>query len=187
MTRHYTTEWSEVLQLGDLHVGMRLIRPEDKPLLLEGFEGLSFASRRTRFMGARSALTPADLKLFTEVDQENHLAIGAQDLDTGHPVGVARCIRAPGTTRAEAAVTIVDAYQHHGLGTVLLDRLAEAALERGITTLRFVMTSDNVCMRHLAERLKGHVARSHFERGTMTLDIELDGARPDEGPTLKAG
>lgn len=187
MTRQYTREWGEVLQLGDLRVGLRLVRPEDKPLLVEGFEGLSFESRRSRFMGARAALTPADLKLFTEVDQEDHVALGAQDLATGHAAGVARCIRAPGTTRAEAALTIVDAYQHRGLGTALLGRLAEAALERGLTTLRFVMTGDNVCMRHLAERLKGHVARSRFERGTLTLDIALDGARADQGPTLKAG
>lgn len=185
MARRYTAEWNEAVEVGGLHVGMRLIRPEDKPLLVEGFERLSFASRRTRFMGARSALTPGDLKLFTEVDQENHLAIGALDLDTGRPVGVVRFIRAPGTTRAEAALTIVDAYQHHGLGAVLLDRLAAAALERGLTTLRFVMTSDNVCMRHLAERLKGRVVRSGFERGTMTVDLELEGA--DRGPTLRAG
>lgn len=172
MVRHYTAGWSEQLQLGELKVGMRLIRPEDKGLLVEGFEHMSFESRRLRFMGARSCLSEKDLSLFTDVDQEDHIAIGAQDLDTLRPMGTARCIRAPGTTRAEAAVTIVDEYQHHGLGTLLLRRVAEAARERGITTLRFVMSSDNGCMRHLAERLGG-IGRTRMEQGSVTLDIEL--------------
>src|SRR3954467_13332156 len=67
----------ERVQLADgAEVILRPVRPEDAPLLLEGFEEhFSEQSRYQRFMGAKRRMTPRELAYFTDVDHDRHEAI----------------------------------------------------------------------------------------------------------------
>jgi GNAT superfamily N-acetyltransferase len=62
-------------------------------------------------------------------DQEALLAIGDR---TGTCAGVARFVRV-GAEVAEPAVGVADRWQRRGLGTELVERLAECARTEGIT------------------------------------------------------
>src|SRR5262249_4516593 len=83
-----------------------------------GFARLSPESRRLRFLRRKDALTPAELRYFTDVDHHDHEALGALDHTGGRGVGIARYVRDSGDPHsAEIAVTVVDDWQGRGLGT----------------------------------------------------------------------
>jgi acetyltransferase len=115
---------------------VRAVLPADRSCLQRGVQALSARSRRDRFLMGRVALSDAELDYLTDVDHRDHVALlavtpvpdGACD-----GVGVARWARlrnAPAS--AEIAITIVDHHQRRGAGTLLLVRLAELAIERGV-------------------------------------------------------
>lgn len=139
---------------------IRPIGPDDPDVLNACFAGLSPASRRLRFFGAKQVLTAADLAYLTATDGRDHLAFAAiaQDPDgrDGTVLGAARCIRsAPGSEAAELAMAVVDQAQGRGVGTALLDRLTEAAQEQGIRRFHCEVLAENEGMRRLASRLGG--------------------------------
>jgi GNAT superfamily N-acetyltransferase len=135
----------EIVTLRDgSEIRVRPIRPEDKPQLLQAFDGLGTASRYRRFLGVKKELSTAELARLTEVDHVDHEALGAIDPATGDGIGVARYVRlGDGRDTAEAAVTVVDAWQGRGVGSVLLERLAARAREEGIREFTATLLSDN--------------------------------------------
>ena len=160
---------------------VRPIRPEDRERLQVGLHQLSAASRYHRFHATVSELSPEQLRYLSEVDQVNHLAWVALDPALpGEPaVGVARCIRLPGEARtAEVAVTVLDAYQGRGLGTLLLGVLSQAAAAQGIRTYRAYVMEDNEAMLRIFRDLGANVGCLH--EGVYQLDIPV----PQDWETL---
>jgi GNAT superfamily N-acetyltransferase len=162
---------------------LRRVRPEDKPLLAEGFERLSSDSRYQRFLAPMPELTAAQLRYFTEVDHHDHEAIGALDPLSGRGVGIARFVRLadrPGV--AEAAVTVADDWQGRGVGTLLVEALAQRAREEGITTFSAMLLASNHEMLDLFE----HIARVRVvDRQTGTVEVEVDLPPAGIGPHLR--
>lgn len=155
------------------NVELRLVRPEDAPLLAEGFEKLSADSRYRRFHGIRGRLTPEELRYFTELNGENHFALGALDAKSGEGLGVARFVRVPREPRvAEPAVTVIDSAQKKGLGSLLLKRLAEAAQERGIDSFRCFVLADNKAMLDLLKQLD--LPAPTCEAGVLQFDVPVE-------------
>ena len=107
---------------------IRQVRSTDAPLLADGFARLSSRSRWMRFLSAKTTLSAAELRYFTDVDHHDHEAIGALSAADGRGVGIARYVRdADDPQAAEIAVTVVDDWQGRGLGTELLSRLSDRA------------------------------------------------------------
>lgn len=152
----------------------RLVRPDDKALLLDGFERMSPESRYYRFFSSKEHLSQSDLHYLTEVDGVNHFALGAvriQPDGTELGLGVARFVRLkdePDT--AEPAVAVTDDAQGKGLGTLLLHRLVDAAAERGIRRFRSVLLADNETMKQLLEFMSSEVT---FRRDGELLEANL--------------
>lgn len=160
---------------------VRPIQPEDAQRLLTGLRRLSPASRYYRFHAAVAELSPEELRRLTEVDQVNHIAWIALDAGVaGEPaVGVARCIRLPGhPDAAEVAVTVVDAYQGRGLGSMLLGVLSQSAAAQGIRTFRAYVLEDNEAMLRIFRDLGATVTRT--DPGIYRLDIPV----PEDPETL---
>ena len=112
---------------------IRAVRPEDKPLFVAGWAHLSEQSVYRRFLAPRDPLSVDELAFFTEIDHVDHEAIGALAGETREGVGVARYVRDRERPHvAEAAVTVVDAWQGRGLGGKLLRRLTARATENRI-------------------------------------------------------
>lgn len=132
----------------------RPILPGDKGALKQGMEMLSPESRYHRFFAAVDHLSPAMLRYFTEIDYHDHFAWMAILPDTTPPlgIGVARYIRLPNDPEAaEAAVTVVDDYQRHGIGSALLRVLARSAIEHGIRRFVMAVLGENEAMLQLVQ------------------------------------
>jgi hypothetical protein len=135
--RHFNdTYWENIIFADGSVATLRLVRPADHNLFVEGFSRLSSESRYYRFCAAKNRLSEKEIRYFTDVDQEAHFVIGAvrQESD-GHEVGigVGRFIRKSGDqTRAEPAIVVTDDAQRLGLVYLLGCRLVAAARERGV-------------------------------------------------------
>ena len=112
---------------------IRPIRPEDRDALATFHEGLSPETVYYRFFAPYPRLTDKDLARFTQVDYDDRAALVA--LVAGLIIGVGRYDRID-RAEAEVAFVISDYHQGRGLGSILLEHIAVAARERGIT--RFV-------------------------------------------------
>ena len=171
----YDSTYEELAVLNDgTMVRLRLVRPSDADLLVEGFEHLSEESRQQRFLSAKSRLTPKEIKYLTHVDGEHHLAIAALTRNGEHGLGVARFIRLdePPDT-ADVAITVIDEAQHKGLGYLLLMRLFEAGRERNVAAFHFDVMADNRPMLALLHSLAPGVTE-HITSGIATIEIPLD-------------
>ena len=161
---------------------VRPVEPGDKPLFTAGWERFGEESRYRRFMGAKPDLSERDLAFFTEVDHVDHEALGAIDPVTGSGLGVARYIRDPAEPGvAEVAVSVIDACQGRGVGSVLLRELSALARARGIRAFTASLFASNHSMLRLFERV-GTVRTRAVEGPALEIDVELDTA--DE-PTLR--
>lgn len=163
-------------------VELRLVRPDDKPLMLAAWERLSPESRYRRFFSAKGVLTSEELRYLTELDNVDHLAIGASCRRGGETValGVARFVRmADRPDMADAAVTVVDDVQRLGLGRLLLTRLVAAARERGIERFRCDVLATNEGMRRLLRSLAPVLERP--EGPLVTVELPLADVVPAPG------
>jgi len=151
-------------------VRVRPIRREDAHGLVAFHAGLSHDSQYLRFFNAHPHLLPAEVQRFTWVDYRNRLALVAE-VD-GRLIAVARYDRIDETTEAEVAFVVADAYQCHGLGTMLLHRLAEAAAERGITCFAAETLPDNHRMQAVF-RESGFEAHARFKDGVVKFALSI--------------
>ncbi|SDW23417.1 Acetyltransferase (GNAT) family protein [Thiocapsa roseopersicina] len=166
---------------------IRPIEGDDPAIVTACFEGLSDASRRLRFFGAKRVLTEADLAYLTGADGRDHLAFAALRRTVSgetEVLGVARCIRStsgsePVSETAELAMAVVDRAQGNGVGSALLEHLIVEAREQGIRRFRCEVLADNEGMRALAKRLGGHAV--WLDDGTLEYDCGLPEAVPIHG------
>ncbi len=150
------------------------ITPSDAPLIAAGFERLSAESRRLRFLTSKPTLSRSELKYLTEVDGHRHEALGAIDPATGQGIAVARFVRdEDDPSRAEVAVTVTDDWQRRGLGTVLLERLANRARREGIKRFTALMAGDNPATASFLEGTGGTVSIVEVGGGTLEYEVEL--------------
>ena len=152
---------------------IRPVEPEDKELFLAAWEHFGDDSRYRRFLGAKSSLSERELAYFTEVDHIDHEAIGARDAKTGQGIGVARYVRLRDTPEvAEAAVAVVDEWQHRGVGGELLRRLTDRARENGVERFQARLFALNHGMLALFEEL-GELEVNHSGDGQIEIDVEF--------------
>ena len=152
---------------GVAHV--RPIRPQDAPALTAFHDAQSAESIYLRFFAPLPHLSEKDVARFTQVDYVNRVGLVATLRDD--IVGVARYDRVQGAS-AEVAFNISDAHQGRGIGSVLLEHLAVAARERGIT--RFVaevLPQNRKMMTVFTEA--GYEVRHAYEDGVISLDFDI--------------
>jgi GNAT superfamily N-acetyltransferase len=192
--RFFTLDYAEHATLRDgTRVRIRLVRPSDKETLRAGFDRLSPAARYTRFLSCKTSLSEDELRYLSEVDHEDHFAIGAvldRDDDPAEgtaatPVGlgVARFIRLPDRPdTAEAAIAVADEAQHKCLGKLLFLRLAAAAAERGVERFRCEVLAENASMTALLAQIAPE-RTIEVGGGVMSIEFALPGVAPTEPPS----
>jgi acetyl coenzyme A synthetase (ADP forming)-like protein len=149
-------------------IHIRPIHPSDAPSLAAFHSTLSLETVRRRFFSPKRELGAEELQRFTTVDHHDRVALVAELGD--ELVGVARYDRLGDAPDAEVAFVVADAHQGRGVGTVLLDQLASAARERGITRFVAETLADNRPMLAVF-RGAGFEERTRFDAGT--IDVEL--------------
>ncbi|HWL35567.1 MAG TPA: GNAT family N-acetyltransferase [Frankiaceae bacterium] len=149
---------------------LRALEPDDGAALRAFHQGLSPQTVYYRFFCARGPLTDAEVEYFTHVDQRSRVALAAFAGD--ELIAVARYDRIPGTTDAETACVVTDAWQGRGVGTELLVRLVEVARRSGVH--RFV--AETLLSNARMLRLLGELApmrTSDVECGMAHVALDL--------------
>ena len=185
--RHFTADYVERVALRDgTVIVLRLVVPEDKQLLETGFKRWSAESRYARFLAMKTTLTADELRYLTEVDQQDHFALGAvqEDEATGERIGmgIARFIRLTDRhATAEAAIAVADEAQGRGLGKLLFLRLCAAAEERGFERFHCEVLGSNTGMAALIEGIAPE-RTTEVGNGVMSIEMVLPHVTPTEPP-----
>jgi GNAT superfamily N-acetyltransferase len=147
----------ELVRLRDgSSVTVRTVSEHDEGPLRSFLQGLCLEAQRLRFFTGAANLTFA-AHLGAARDSE-HCGLIAHD-ETGVLVGHATYVKLD-DTRAEVAVEIADHLHGRGLGTILIERLAIIAEQRGITHFIAEVLAENKAMLDVfREGFDGRVTR----------------------------
>jgi GNAT superfamily N-acetyltransferase len=132
---------------------------------------LSQESVYRRYFGFHPELSKQELCHLTQVDYVDRLALIVED--GSDLVAVGRYDRYPGTSDAEVAFLVRDDYQHLGLGSYLLHRLAQAAQARGVRQFRAETLATNRGMMAVFLHSGFHVTSS-VSSGEISVRFLLD-------------
>ena len=168
---HLTSSWP----LGLSHsVSVRPIRPEDADIELEFARNLSHETRYNRFLGGGFALTREWLDRFTRIDFTRDMALIATVTLDGKEtlISVARYVRLQDNESCEFAVTVADAWQGHGIGRRLMEKLIAHARSTGLRRMTGEVLATNAPMLRLASSL-GFRIETHPD-GPQVRHVSLD-------------
>jgi succinyl-CoA synthetase alpha subunit/RimJ/RimL family protein N-acetyltransferase len=173
----YPSRWeADVLLADGATVHVRPIRPDDADRLVAFHNRQSSESIYFRFFSPRPRLSERDVERFTHVDYDDRMAFVAILAD--QVIGVARYDREPDTSRAEVAFFTDDQHHGRGLATILLEYLAAAARERGITDFTAQTLPQNRKMLGVFKQA-GFAVSTRFDEGVIDVRLGLE-------PTLEA-
>ena len=156
---------------------VRTIDGSDSARLVRFHQQLSPETIRLRYHAPHALLTDAEVAYFVGADGEDHLACVACD-EAGELLGVCRAIRpAHDAEDAELAMVVADRAQGHGVGTVLLEHVVDAARAHGVRRLDALILGSN---RHALEFFERGADRlglpheRHYDCGVVELRIGLE-------------
>jgi GNAT superfamily N-acetyltransferase len=164
---------------------VRPIRRDDGARLLAFHHHLSMRSTYLRFFNVHPELSAREVEHFTCVDYQDRLALVVEC--AGALVAVGRYERTDGSSEAEVAFVVADAFQHHGIATLLLDELAAAAWARGVTVFVATALAENRSMLDVFRNSGFHVT-SHRDHETVLVRFSIcPDDREPRGRTAHAG
>lgn len=135
----------EVVSLDDgTRVILRPISAAHAGALLRFHSRLSTQSIQLRYFYPHKVLSPDEVAHFTQVDGVARVALVVERGE--ELIAVGRYDRLDDHRVAEVAFVVADAYQHHGLATMLLQHLATAARSVGITRFTAEVLAENRAM-----------------------------------------
>ena len=152
---------------------LREAGPSDVPLVDALHARCSPASRRARFLSPTPRLDPDQVRAL--VDPAGGRSVLALTRDGGSAVGLAdlRLVDpAGGTPAATFGVLVEDTWQHRGLGTALVRRVAETAVDLGVGELHGTVPADEVRITRLLRRA-GLRPTAVLADGTLQLNVPL--------------
>lgn len=163
----------EVLLKNGARALLRPVQPDDKERIAGGLVRLSTESRYSRFFTPTPTFSKEQMRYLTEVDQLKHVAwIAVDPSKPAQPgLGIARFIRSDDDhSVAEAAFTVIDEYQHLGLGNHLLAVLYLLARRQGIRILHCSILAGN---RNVTEWFRKLGASATLKQGVCEVDLPV--------------
>jgi acetyl coenzyme A synthetase (ADP forming)-like protein len=152
---------------------LRAPLPSDQQALVRFYRELSKQSLYFRFHGHLTIdESLVDPVLNTDWLERGALLGALMDGGDERVVALANYVRLRDPTTAEVAFTVADAYQGRGVGTRLVERLAERAAARGIERFVGEVMADNSAMISVFERVGFDVSRT-LEGGEVEMTFPI--------------
>ncbi len=160
----------EILRDG-ASVHLRAVRPADEDLIHDHFHRLSKRSVYFRYFNSRRELPASEVFRMTHVDYTRRVALLAvvrreegEDL-----IGIGVYEQVKGSPwRADVAFSVLDDHQGRGVGTVLLEHLAQIARGQGITEFQASVLGENRRMLEVFQ-CSGYEVERRIENGVFTV------------------
>ena len=168
----YPERWEADVALvdgGTFHV--RPILPTDGGRMGRFHERQSPESIYFRYFSPRPRLSDADIERFTNVDYRDRMAFVG--LLGDELIGIARYDRHLARSDAEVAFFTDDEHHGRGLATVLLEYLAAAAREVGISGFTASVLPENRRMLSVFKQA-GFEVHSHFADGIVEVELAIE-------------
>ncbi len=169
--RGYPEHWEADVLLRDGRTAhLRPILPEDAAGLVEFYAEVSTESKYYRFFAPMPNLSDRDVQRFTNVDYRDRVAFVmtlAQRI-----IGVGRYDLVE-QGNAEVAFLVQDAHQGRGIAQLLLEHLAQAGRERGVSRFVAEVLPDNRRMIQVF-REQGYQVSGDWDEGVMHLEFDID-------------
>ncbi len=152
-------------------VQLRPIRPSDGPSIVAMHSRFSERTRYLRYFSPYPRIPERDLHRFVNVDHRDREAFVV--LAGDHIVAVGRYERlGPASPDAEVAFVVEDAYQGRGIGSVLMEHLADAARRAGIVNfVAEVLPANGQMLRVFADF--GYQIQRQFADGVVHLSFPI--------------
>lgn len=158
-----------------IEIFFRPVKPTDEEELSEMLYSLSSESVRKRFFTHTIAFPHKDVQQITNVDYQQNLAIvgvvpgpaGADEI-----VAIAQYFLDPKTQTAEVAFIVHDEWQRKGMGSFLMQYLAEIARQRGVKRFDAKVLPENKAMLAVFHNC-GLPVQTEFDGEAYTITIDL--------------
>jgi acetyltransferase len=153
-------------------VWLRPVTADDAPRLVDLCQRSSPVTLRRRFLRTVVRCNPLEAQRLAAVDQVRRVALAAvPDPAADGPIVAVGRFHADGPERAEFALLVEDAYQHAGLGRLLLGHLLREAARRRLRVLDGYVLHDNAPMLRLL-RTSGRPLEVRWDGGDV-LSVHL--------------
>ena len=154
-----------------------LLRPIKRDDTERWLAFVSSLSKRTKYLRFHSLprLGPEDAVRYCTVDYINAFAIVAEVLNEQQQqeiVAIGRYVRLPKRHSAEAAFVIQDNYQGKGIGTKLMEALAEVARNNGVRTFEADVLAENREMMTVLRDYGFHIT-VEYESGVYHVTVPI--------------
>ena len=171
----YPIHLEETIEMDGERVTIRPAKPVDERRIQEHFYSLEKNDVIARFFHEKTSFVHDEVKGVSLIDYIKDLTILAVvgEFGFGTVVGIGEYLVDPATNEAEIAFSISKPYQHKGLATILLKKLAFAARENGISGLMAYTSIQNKGMNKLFLKLPYKVD-SVFDGDMLRLSCRFD-------------
>ena len=174
----YPFKLEETREINGEKVVFRPAKPVDERRIQEHFYCLEKDDVVSRFFHEKHSFFKDDLADMLQIDYVNDMTMLAVvgEVGFGKVIGLGEYLLVPSTNMAEVAFSVSKEYQGHKLGKILLQKLAQAALENGVSGLFAITSPSNLGMIHLFKTLPYKV-KSVFEDDMVVLSCRFDEPR----------
>jgi RimJ/RimL family protein N-acetyltransferase len=152
----------------------RPVKPTDEAALSDMLYSLSAASVKKRYFSHTKTFPHKDVQKITNIDYKNDLAIvGVVPGPSGEDiVAIAQYFLEPKTQVAEVAFIVQDEWQDMGMGSYLLNYIAEVAAQRGVKSFYATVLPVNKAMLNVFYN-SGYKVNTEFDGDSYTITYDL--------------
>jgi len=170
----YPARMEETRKINGQMVTFRPAKPVDDRLIQEHFYRMDQKDVQARFFGTRRSFFREDMEGLAQVDYINNLSIVAVTGEVGFEeiIGLGEYALAQGAV-AEVAFSVSTEWQGKGIASVILEKITQAAREKGFTDLVAYTRSTNIGMIKLFKKLP-YKTETIIENDTVVLQCSFE-------------
>jgi acetyltransferase len=172
--RPYPKEWERHVSLRDgTSLLVRPVRPEDEPLYLPFFAGVTQQDLRLRFFAPVKEFSHTFIARFTQIDYARAMAFLAIDESTEEMLGVVRLHADADYDTGEYAILLRSDQKGRGLGWQLMQLIIEYARVEGIRCIHGQVLQENTTMLDMCRQLGFRIDSDPQEPGVVVVTLSL--------------